>query len=131
MGETAQESESSRQNFLRVPPVASEGPTHPDRGDALPLAGGTVRKMACNPLVLFEWAKKKMTDKSWTQEAQEAWENIPLAIREKILKNVWCSNCRKMATIMDFGGRIENYSLILTGSCLRCGAKVARVLEGP
>lgn len=72
-----------------------------------------------------------MTGKAWTAEAKEAWEIIPLEIREKILKNVWCSNCRKMTTISDFEGRMEGESLILTGSCLRCGAKVARVLEGP
>ena len=74
---------------------------------------------------------KKETPKScFTHSAKAFWDGIPPAIRERLLGNVYCAQCRKMTTIIDYTGRIENGDLILEGFCIRCGNPVSRLIEG-
>lgn len=67
---------------------------------------------------------------NFTQSAEAFWKNLPPAIQERLLGNVYCAQCRKMTTITDYTGRIENGDLILEGFCIRCGSAVSRLIEG-
>lgn len=53
-----------------------------------------------------------------------------LAIRQRLLANVWCGHCARETTVTDITGRIQRGNLLLTGRCARCGGEVARVIEG-
>lgn len=66
----------------------------------------------------------------FTPKAKARWETIPQWAKDKILKNVWCTNCRCSTTIIDFSGRMEKGDLILSGRCAKCGNEVARLIEG-
>ena len=67
---------------------------------------------------------------NFTKSAKTFWDKIPPAIRERLLDNVYFTQCRKMTTITDYTGSIEQGDLILEGFCIRCGNPVARVVEG-
>ena len=67
---------------------------------------------------------------TFTKPALRLWQNIPAQFREQLLQRVWCGNCHEMTTIVDFIGRQDGYDLILIGSCVECGNKVARLIEG-
>jgi hypothetical protein len=66
----------------------------------------------------------------FTGKAKAMWDAIPPQFQEKILTNVWCVHCSKATTITNFSGRVEKGDLILTGQCVTCGGKVARLIEG-
>jgi len=66
----------------------------------------------------------------FTPAAQLLWDTIPQHFREQVLHNVWCPHCSDMTTLADFTGEVHGRSLVLFGKCIRCGGKVARVLEG-
>ena len=66
---------------------------------------------------------------TWTDEARMAWQGIPQEYQEKIIGNAWCSDCKQATTITCFIGEIVGQSLVLKGTCARCGGKVARVVE--
>jgi len=66
---------------------------------------------------------------NFTRDARAFWNNIPLEIRERLLSNVYCTQCHSMTTITDYTGRIENDDLILDGFCIRCGSVVSRLIE--
>ena len=57
------------------------------------------------------------------------WKRIPENIKQMILSNVWCSNCRDVVSVTDY--QIENHELglIISGKCSVCGSEVARVVE--
>ena len=63
-----------------------------------------------------------------TSETQR-WEQIIQQMREKILKNVWCSKCRTMVSIQVREGRISGRSLLLRGICKTCGSEAVRMIE--
>jgi hypothetical protein len=65
----------------------------------------------------------------FSAEAAVLWSSIPTQGRERILKAVWCSNCRGAVTIVDFNGEARKGDLILTGKCAKCGGEVVRRLE--
>ncbi|RQW01136.1 MAG: hypothetical protein EH225_09770 [Calditrichaeota bacterium] len=67
---------------------------------------------------------------NFTQSAKTFWNNIPPDIQERLLDNVYCTQCRKMTTITNYTGRIECGDLILEGFCIRCGGSVSRLIEG-
>ena len=67
---------------------------------------------------------------NFTNPAKVRWESISKEFQEKILSNVWCSSCLKATTIINFSGRINKGDLILTGQCIVCSKKVARLIEG-
>jgi hypothetical protein len=55
---------------------------------------------------------------------------FPPHFQERILHNVWCPHCGDMTTMTDFTGEVHGRSLVLSGTCVTCRGKVARVLEG-
>lgn len=50
--------------------------------------------------------------------------------RQRLLSNVWCSQCRFETTITNFSGTIKGGDLLLVGNCAECHGDVARVIEG-
>jgi len=64
------------------------------------------------------------------KEALKIWLNLPADVRDKILKNVWCGQCRTAVTICDYSADLDEGVVVLHGFCAACGHKVARVLEG-
>ena len=65
----------------------------------------------------------------FTAKAKALWDSIPLSIQDQLLNNVWCAHCSDITTITDFRGTVEEGDLVLTGSCVKCGGSVARVIE--
>ena len=62
--------------------------------------------------------------------ARLRWASIPADIRQRLLTNVWCGQCRHAVTITNFNGTIRNGDLLLVGKCAECQGDVARVIEG-
>lgn len=88
-----------------------------------------------------EMAKNRMPDladstagvasfPNFTKPARQRWESVPADIRQRLLSNVWCGQCRHETTITNFSGTIKGGDLLLLGSCAECHADVARVIEG-
>lgn len=51
-------------------------------------------------------------------------------IRQRLLANVRCGQCRHEVTITNFTGIIKSGNLLLVGKCAECHGDVARVIEG-
>lgn len=62
-------------------------------------------------------------------KAREAWLEVPEVHRTRILNNVWCGSCRNATTIVRWSEHLERDHLVLKGECIRCGGRVARVIE--
>ncbi|MDD2732855.1 MAG: hypothetical protein PHF56_02855 [Desulfuromonadaceae bacterium] len=45
------------------------------------------------------------------------------------LNNVWCGECRSGASMQLREGEMSGRSLVLHGTCKKCGGEVARVIE--
>jgi len=67
---------------------------------------------------------------TFTKPARQRWQSIPADIRQRLLSNVWCCECRHETTITDFSGTIKSGDLLLVGKCTECRGDVARVIEG-
>ncbi len=67
---------------------------------------------------------------NFTHTARQRWESIPADIRQRLLTNVWCGQCRHEVTITNFTGTIKGGNLLLVGKCAGCHGNVARVIEG-
>jgi len=65
-----------------------------------------------------------------TRLARQRWESIPADIRQRLLANVWCGQCRHEVTITNFTGTIKDGNLLLVGKCAECHSDVVRVIEG-
>ena len=61
---------------------------------------------------------------------RQRWESIPTDIRQGLLTNVWCDQCRHAVTIVNFNGIIKGGDLLLVGKCAECQDDVARMIEG-
>lgn len=61
--------------------------------------------------------------------AKQKWEAIPPELREKLIRNVWCSHCRDVCQIVDYRVYPSGSDIILRGLCDVCHGKVARVVE--
>ena len=57
------------------------------------------------------------------------WKRIPENIKEKILSNVWCSNCREGVLVVDYKMESHEFGLVIRGKCCKCGNEVARVVD--
>jgi uncharacterized CHY-type Zn-finger protein len=44
---------------------------------------------------------------NFTRLARQRWESIPADIRQRLLANVWCGQCRHEVTITNFTGTIK------------------------
>ena len=67
---------------------------------------------------------------NFTPPARQRWESIPADIRQRLLSNVWCGQCRHETTVINFSGAIKGGDLLLVGKCGGCHDDVARVIEG-
>ncbi len=67
---------------------------------------------------------------TFTKLARQRWESIPADIRQRLMSNVWCGQCRHETTITDFSGTIKDGDLLLVGECTEYHGDVARVIEG-
>jgi hypothetical protein len=67
---------------------------------------------------------------TFTKPVRQRWESIPVDIRQRLLSNVWCGQCRHETTITNFTGTIKSGDLLLVGQCVECQGDVARVIEG-
>ena len=70
-----------------------------------------------------------MSEEQFTARAAVLWGTIPSQARERILKNVFCAECRGSVEIIKFTGEERDGNLVLKGSCAKCGHEVARVVE--
>jgi hypothetical protein len=70
-----------------------------------------------------------MSEEQFTARAAVLWGTIPREARERLLKNVFCGNCRGSVEITKFTGEESDGNLVLKGSCAKCGQDVARVVE--
>ena len=68
-------------------------------------------------------------NEKFTKEAKTFWDSMIDGDKKMLLDNVYCSNCG-ITTIENFEGIIKEGDLILTGVCVKCGKKVARLIEG-
>ena len=66
---------------------------------------------------------------NFTAPARQRWESIPAHIRQRLLANVWCGQCRHEVIITNFSGTIKGGDLLLVGKCAECHGDVARVIE--
>jgi hypothetical protein len=82
-------------------------------------------------LALRYFAKKTKTIPfpKLTPPAKKRWEQIPEKTRKDILENVWCSQCLTMVALQLREGQMSGSSLILQGTCKRCGNEAARLIE--
>ena len=62
-------------------------------------------------------------------DAKMLWDAIPKQMQERLINNVWCPHCSSATKMVDFEGKVEQGDLVLTGSCVKCGGSVARVIE--
>jgi hypothetical protein len=65
----------------------------------------------------------------FTPEAMKRWDHIPPSDKTELLNNVWCGECKSGTTIQLREGKMSGRSLVLHGTCKKCGGEVARVIE--
>lgn len=65
----------------------------------------------------------------FTPAAQLRWASIPAGVRQRLLSNVWCGQCRHEVAIASFRGSVKCGNLLLVGKCSECRSDVARVIE--
>lgn len=70
-----------------------------------------------------------MDAKKFTPKAALLWSTVPAEARLRILRAVWCGNCRKSVEIVDYRGRERNGDIVIKGACRQCGHRVCRVVE--
>ncbi len=62
-------------------------------------------------------------------KASLLWSTVPPQTKDRILKAVWCGNCRTSSEIIAYTGKERRGDLILEGKCAVCGGPVCRVVE--
>ena len=67
---------------------------------------------------------------NFTSPARQRRESSVADIRQRLLTNVWCGQCRHEVTITNFSGTIKGGDLLLVGKCAECHGNVARLIEG-
>ena len=89
------------------------------------------REMARNRMLkLVEPTDGVESFPNFTHPARQRWDSIPADIRQRLLSNVWCGQCRHETTITNFTGTLKGGNLLLVGQCAECRSDVARVIEG-
>jgi hypothetical protein len=69
-------------------------------------------------------------DQQFTPQAARRWSELDGSLKARLLNNVWCATCGEGTTIVEFTGTMKQGDLILEGRCIRCGGRVARLIEG-
>ena len=59
---------------------------------------------------------------TFTKPARQRWDSIPADIRQRLLSNVWCGQCRFETTITHFSGTIKGRDLLLVGNAPNAAA---------
>ncbi|MBN1363878.1 MAG: hypothetical protein JW976_03645 [Syntrophaceae bacterium] len=77
----------------------------------------------------FSADAKTVSLPKFTSFAKKRWHQIPEMIRKDLMNNVWCGRCRSETSMQLREGVLEQRSLVLRGTCKRCGGEVARVIE--
>jgi hypothetical protein len=70
-----------------------------------------------------------MGAKKFSLKTELLWSTIWPEAKERILRAVWCGNCRTSVEIVDYTEREKNGNLVLEGACRVCGQRVCRVIE--
>ena len=70
-----------------------------------------------------------MSKRSFTPQAELHWHRLSILIRDRLLKNVYCSHCKGAVEIVDYTGSEQDRNLVLEGSCAQCGNRVVRLVE--
>ncbi len=65
----------------------------------------------------------------FTADAKKRWEQVPERTRREIMESVWCSQCRTGVPMQLREGKMSGRSLVLRGTCKKCGSEAARVIE--
>ncbi len=64
-----------------------------------------------------------------TGTAKNRWKQVPESVRKDIIDCVWCTSCRAGTPMQLREGEMSGRSLVLHGTCKKCGSKVSRVIE--
>jgi hypothetical protein len=64
-----------------------------------------------------------------TSEAKKRWEQVPERARKAIMDSVWCSHCKTGTPLQLREGEMSGRSLVLRGTCRKCGGQASRVIE--
>ncbi len=64
-----------------------------------------------------------------TADAKRRWEQVPEWAKKEILDTVRCGHCLAGTPMQLREGKMSGRSLILSGTCKKCGGEVARVIE--
>ena len=64
-----------------------------------------------------------------TGTAKKRWDQVPERVRKDILDCVWCTLCRTGTPMQLREGKMSGRSLVLHGTCKKCGGEIARVIE--
>ena len=78
---------------------------------------------------LYDFTMTVETIPNFTEPAAKLWKAIPADIKELLLANVWCGQCRDATIITNFTGVVRKGDLLLVGKCARCHGDVARLIE--
>jgi hypothetical protein len=60
--------------------------------------------------------------------AAKKWSKLPQDLKNKLLENVFCSNCG-VTTIVEYTLHNDKFGVLLKGKCKKCGMDVARLVE--
>jgi hypothetical protein len=66
----------------------------------------------------------------FTPEAARRWKEVPRAVQQRILDNVWCGQCLASVPILLEMAEMDGDDLVLRGKCRNGGAGVCRMVEG-
>ena len=61
-------------------------------------------------------------------KAARKWNKIPKNIQERLVNNVFCSDCG-VTTIVEYSMYNDKLGVLLKGKCKKCGREVARLIE--
>jgi len=65
----------------------------------------------------------------FSDSAKKRWNQVPERVRKDIIDAVWCTRCRTGTPMQLMEGTMSGMSLVLRGTCKKCGGEVARVIE--
>lgn len=65
----------------------------------------------------------------FTPDAQAIWDQVPEAMREKLLDSGFCSFCLGQKRFDLTEAEIRGKDLALIGKCTACGHRVVRLIE--
>ena len=64
-----------------------------------------------------------------TGAAKKRWDELSSDAKKAIMDSVWCPRCLTGTAMQFREGKMSGRSLVLRGTCKKCGGEVARVVE--